>query len=189
MRHKDLISALEALGLLLEAQGEVHEIVLIGGGALLLVGLIDRPTRDLDIVARVDGARWVEGEPMPALLAAAIRDVGRALDLADDWLNAGPTDLLRFGLPEGFAERTTALRFGGLGLRLASRLDQVAFKLYATVDQGPRSKHLKDLRHLNPTPDELLWAARWCRTHDPSDGFREMLTQALSILGVEGAHV
>ncbi len=32
---------------------------------------------------------------------------------------------------------------------------------------------------------ELFRSARWCRTHDPSDGFRQMLQQALSALGLE----
>jgi hypothetical protein len=32
-------------------------------------------------------------------------------------------------------------------------------------------------------------AARWCRTHDTSEAFRDMLLQALATLGVEGADV
>ena len=189
MRHEQVISALEILGQWLANHGESYEIVLIGGGALLLTGLSQRATRDLDIVARVDGARWVEGEPLPAPLARAIHEVGSALELAEDWLNAGPTDLLRFGLPDGFAERTTVRRFGALKVRLASRVDQVAFKLYAAVDQGPQSKHFKDLQYLEPSGAELLWAARWCRTHDPSAGFRDMLRQALVALGLEAPDV
>lgn len=42
-------------------------------------------------------------------------------------------------------------------------------------------------RALSPTTDELLQAARWTRTHDTSDGFREMLERALRYLGVENA--
>jgi len=52
------------------------------------------------------------------------------------------------------------------------------------VDQGA-GKHEADLRALNPTRDELLAAARWTRTHDPSEGFREQLVAALAYLEVE----
>jgi hypothetical protein len=109
--------------------------------------------------------------------------------LPDDWLNPGPTDLLDLGLPKGFADRTEVRRYGALTVRFAAREDQIAFKLYAAVDQGPDSKHFDDLRKLSPTPDELLAAARWTRTHDPSEGFRSMLHQALRALGVEPSDV
>jgi hypothetical protein len=73
-----------------------------------------------------------------------------------------------------------------LTVSFASRLDQIHFKLYAAVDQGP-GKHEQDLHALEPTQDELVAAARWSRTHDPSDGYREMLIQALAFFGVEDA--
>jgi hypothetical protein len=184
MDYAQLHEALETLGALLESRGIAYDIVLIGGGALLLLDLTDRPTRDLDIVSRVEGDRWVEGEPMPEALARAVLEVARALDLDDHWLNACPTDLLRFGLPEGFADRVVVRRYGALVVRLAARVDQIAFKLYAAVDQGQRSKHFKDLVGLGPTGPELLDAARCCRTHDPSDPFHDMLLQALDQLGV-----
>jgi hypothetical protein len=78
-------------------------------------------------------------------------------------------------LPEGFLHRCLVLDFGGLVARIASRVDQVHFKLYAATDQGERSKHFHDLRDLEPNSAELLAAARWCRTHDPSPGFRGAL--------------
>jgi hypothetical protein len=67
-------------------------------------------------------------------------------------------------------------------------LDQIHFKLYALVDQGA-GKHEQDLRALTPTTEELIQAAQWTRTHDPSEGFREMLERALRYLGVEDADI
>lgn len=67
---------------------------------------------------------------------------------------------------------------------MAGRFDQICFKLYAAVDQGVGSKHAADLQRLDPTPEELLTAARWSRTHDPSDGYREVLAATLDALGV-----
>ena len=124
----------------------------------------------------------------PALLAA--RDlVSRDFGLPEDWLNAAPADLLEFGLPEGFIDRLERRDYGeALTVHLASRFDQIHFKLYAMVDQGA-GKHEADLRALEPTREELLAAARWTRTHDPSEGFREQLLAALAYLGVEDASV
>ncbi len=172
------------LGALLGDRGLQFEVVAIGGGSLLLCGLITRPTRDLDLVATVLEGELRSAEPLSPPLASAAREVGDLLGLEPEWLNAGPSDLLRFGLPPGYWGRLTTRRYGGLTLHLAGRFDQICFKLYAAVDLGPRSKHFADLRQLQPTSDELLDAARWARTHDPSEAFRDQLEQALEALGV-----
>ena len=185
LSSQGLEEALQALGSLLESRGQRAEVVVIGGGSLLLLGLIQRPTKDLDVVALVEGTRLSTARPLPDWLVEAVRDVARAMELAEDWLNPGPTELLDQGLPPGFMDRVTIRAFGALVVYVAHRSDQVFFKLYAAVDQGPRSKHCADLKQLAPSPDELRAAARWCTTHDPSEGFAEMLRQALLALGVE----
>ncbi len=179
--------ALGTLGEILQARGLGYELVAIGGSSLMLLGLITRPTKDLDAVALVEHGKYLSAEPLPGPLADAIADVGRALSIGERWLNPGPTDLLRFGLPEGFEKRVELKRYGGLTLHLAGRQDQVFFKLYAAVDQGIRSKHAADLRALDPTREELLAAARWSQTHDPSEGYRQELVKILTALGVEDA--
>lgn len=179
--------ALESLGEVLQARGLTYEIVVVGGSSLLLLGFVARPTRDLDALALVEHGDYVSAEPLPAPLAAAVASVGRALGLSADWLNPGPTGLLRFGLPNGFKERVESRSYGGLTLQIAGRFDQVCLKLYATVDQGLGSKHAADLRTLRPTPDELLSAGRWSRTQDPSEGYRQELVETLAALGVADA--
>ena len=104
---------------------------------------------------------------MPRPLLEAVEDVAAALGLSSDWLNAGPTDLLQFGLPEGFESRVQVRIHARLTIHIAGRLDQIHFKLYAAVDQGPQSKHFADLKQLGPTPEELIASARWARSHDP----------------------
>jgi hypothetical protein len=98
-------------------------------------------------------------------------------------MNMAPSSILDHGLPAGFMSRTERRQWGGLVLHLATRVDQIAFELFAAVDQGRYSKHAEDLRRLQPTPSELLAAARWARQHDPSDGFGEILTKALAEFG------
>src|SRR5574337_726201 len=164
-----LETALQALGELLAARGLRYEVVLIGGGNLILRGLVSRPTtKDLDLLGR-----WTPGgvepmRPMPEPLRRAVLDVGRAYNLAKNWVNLGPESLLDLGLPAGFDGRLERRDYDGLVAWLASRFDMICFKLYAAVDQGARSRHLQDLRDLGPERDELLSAARWSVTHDPS---------------------
>ena len=160
-RDADLEEALTTLGQVLQDRGETHDVVVIGGGALLLLGLIERPTTDLDAVARVEGERWLRAEPFPDGLRRAVTDVAAALDLEDDWLNPGPAGLVDLGLPDGFEVRAIVRAYGTLTIRLAAVEDLVAFKLYAAADHWPdQSRHLADLRRLGPTRDRLVAAAQ-----------------------------
>jgi hypothetical protein len=163
--------ALDALGVLLTDRGVAFEVVAIGGGGLLLLGVIRRPTKDLDALAIVEGGRYELARPLPPTLRQAIEDTALALGLAKDWLNPGPTDQLTYGIPEGFENRTTRQVFGGLTLHLASRFDQVCFKLYAAADQGPTSKHVRDLLDLDPSDDDLIEAVRWVKQQDTNPDF------------------
>ena len=174
-----------ALGEQLAAAGERYELVVIGGSGLLALGMIERSTRDVDLVALRHGDELDSAKPMPEPLRISRDRVARDFSLSSEWLNAGPTDLLDFGLPEGFLGRLERRDYGaGLTVYLASRYDQIHFKLYALVDQGP-GKHEDDLRALRPNEEELRAAARWARSHDPSEPFAGILDQVLSHLGVE----
>lgn len=178
---------LSALGDQLDTAGARFELVLIGGSALLALGLIHRATRDVDVVALLEDGDLIDPIPLPEALVTARDRVAQDFGLDADWLNAAPSSLLDFGLPEGFVARLETRQYGpSLTVHLASRFDQIHFKVYALVDQGP-GKHEADLQALTPTREELLEAARWSRTHDPSDGFRGQLLATLEYLGVEDA--
>jgi hypothetical protein len=185
-RARELLAALSEQ---LAARGQHHELVVVGGSGLLALGFTDRPTGDVDVVALWDAGSLRKAEPLPQELIDARNRVARDFGLPKNWLNPGPADLMDFGLPEGFLDRVETQKFGdGLTVHFASRLDQIHFKLYALVDQGA-GKHEQDLRALTPTAKELIQAALWTRTHDPSEGFREMLERALRYLGVENAEL
>lgn len=176
-----------ALGEQLAAAGQRYELVVVGGSALLALGIVERPTRDVDLVALRVGDQLVKPDPLPPALVAAADRVRRDFGLPAGWLNAGPASLLDLGLPKGFMGRLEERGYGdALTVHFASRLDQVYFKLYALVDLGP-GRHESDLRALGPSAEELVAAADWARTHDPSPGFRDELRGVLRYLGVEDA--
>jgi len=73
-----------------------------------------------------------------------------------------------------------------LVVHFADRVDQIHLKLYAMVNRG-LGRHQEDLQALEPTSDELITAARWAQTHNPSQGFRDELIRVLRYLGVPDA--
>jgi hypothetical protein len=168
---------------------ETH-LVVCGGTALNALGFVDRPTLDVDVVAlafvgAAGRTSFASAEPLPADLQAAAHRVAADFDLPAEWLNSGPAELLRFGLPGGCEARVVTRRYGArLLVSFLGRFDLICTKLYAYVDAGP-GKHGDDLRALSPAVAELEEAAHWCRTHDPSEGFLEELEAALISLGVE----
>jgi hypothetical protein len=179
-----LDTILGALEEQLRALGKQQEIVVIGGSALTALGLVRRATRDVDLVAIAEGGQLLPASPLPAALREARDRVARDFDLDPNWLNAGPTDLLKWGLPEGFMNRVVTRRYGdALTVHFASRFDQIHFKLFAMVDQAG-GRHETDLRALHPSKPELIAAARWSMTQDPSPGYRMVLREALNALGV-----
>jgi len=184
---KTLDLLLNALADQLRALASHVEIVVVGGSALTALGLVSRATRDVDLLAIAEDGELRLAEPLPQALLTARAAVAADYGLAENWLNAGPTDLLKWGLPVGFMSRVVSRSYGtALIVDFASRFDQVHFKLFAMVVQGG-GRHEADLRALNPTQDELTAAALWSITQDPSPGYRSVLVDALRVLGVGDA--
>ncbi len=185
---QDAGALLRALGEQVKAAGAEFDVVVVGGSALPALGFASRATKDVDVLAVRAGGALVSADPLPLAPVEASGRVARDFGLPADWLNSGPAGLLDLELPEGFAERVEVREYGpALTVRFAARLDQIHFKLYAAVDASTPGKHAADLRELDPTRDELIAAARWSLTHDPSDGYREMLERALEYFRVDDA--
>lgn len=188
-RYEQFEQALRLLNGRLDLAGAPRfNLVVCGGTALLAAGLVLRTTRDVDIVALMDDRGvLLDPAPLPEILVRAAREVADDLGLPADWLNNGPSSgeggLFRMGLPEGFVRRLSWTTVGEkLAVGFIGRLDQIHFKLYAAVDQFG-SYHADDLRQLKPTDDELLQAARWTRSHDPSPGYLQALQWFLREFG------
>jgi len=152
-----------------DLHGPGLEVAICGGAALNLLGLIQRVTQDVDLVSPKD---------LPSTFIQAIQITADHFQLKPDWVNQGPIDLLEMGLPEGFFERCQHLKFHpSLDFLIASRFDQIHFKLYASIDRG--GYHVQDLKALKPNNAELLAAAQWTQTHDVSEAFKQLLIDFL----------
>jgi len=142
---------LDALSLRLEA-------IVIGGSALGLLGIIDRQTRDFDILA----------PELPPEISRAAKAFAReqrklGVELIDDWLNNGPMQLTEV-LPEGWRVRVQLLFKGrALVLDTLGRADLLKTKLFALCDRGT---DLPDCLALAPTRAELDEAIPWLALQD-----------------------
>lgn len=105
--------------------------------------------------------------------------MARDLGLEADWLNADVGKQWVAGLPPDIEHDVEWRAYGGLHAGLVGRRSLIALKLFAAVDQGPRSVHMQDLLAFGPTDAELRVASGWVETQDTSPEFPEMVQQAV----------
>ena len=188
MDFKQLDENLGHLSDLLESSGSSRlELVVCGGSALIACELVQRVTKDVDVLALKEGGELISPAPLPENLVRQAERVAVDLGLPMDWLNNGPSSgpggFFQVGLPLGLETRLTMKNYGAcLLVHYIGRLDQICFKLYAAVDQMG-SYHGQDLAKLAPALDELEFAIKWVKTQDSSEGFLMMLEQYLKEVG------
>ncbi|MBM4370708.1 MAG: hypothetical protein FJ098_03595 [Deltaproteobacteria bacterium] len=177
MKPKETI---ERFDLFLHDRRQAFEAVLVGGAALSLLGVIDRQTRDCDVLH----------PPIPdpivktaAEFAAEAR--ARGMPLQDDWLNQNPAQLADV-LPEGWLARTMTV-FEGRALKLfvLGRSDLLLSKLFALCDRGT---DLADCLALSPTSEELHRAAAWLERQDTNPQWPAHIHECLADLGRRLGH-
>ena len=177
--------ALSAVGELLEKEHTEVALVVVGGATLNLLGLIDRTTQDVDVIARATDpigavpARLAPPDPLPDALQRAILRVARDFGLAPDWINTAIARQWSQGLPPSLPHDIAWRRYGGLHVGLVGRRTLIALKLFAAVDQSMRSVHGQDLLALNPSDEELDRAAEWVATQDASGAFPRLVTEVV----------
>lgn len=179
--------ALSAAGELLAAEGKEAGIAVVGGTALNLLGIVERTTDDVDVIAILlprAGSRDVTlapPEPLPEPLRRVIARVARDFQLPEDWMNAVVGLQWETGLPPGLERRLHWRQYGGLRVGLVDRYDLIFLKLYAAADSGgPSSVHFQDLLALRPTEAELQAAAAWVREQDPTPEFSTIVEQVIT---------
>jgi hypothetical protein len=167
LRQDGIISALRALGAILTERDIRFEAIVLGGANLLVSGVIQRPTVDIDVVAqRGTTGELLTASPLPAEVADAVAIVARLQGLPGDWFNSVSGSEIQFGLPAGCMDRLRSQAFGHLIVLWIDRQDMVAFKLVAAVDHLSfgANKHLDDLRLLQPSSADLDHAVAWFET-------------------------
>lgn len=176
MDKSEINNLLQELGnIYTQLNGPPLAVGICGGAALILTGLVQRATTDIDLLYPLE---------LPPQFLEAVAVVAATHGLPKKWINQGPRDLYTMGLPDGYETRATRLTLGDtLTAHLAGRRDQIFFKLYAAVDRA--GYHVDDLLKLLPTNEEILAGAQWCMTHDVSDGFRAVLKSMLTQLGYD----
>lgn len=157
--------------------------MVVGGTALNQLGIVERVTRHVDVIATAtlhrDGApgKIQPPDPLPQALTDTIGIVARDLGLPSEWLNTTVAGQWATGLPPGFAMRVMWKQYGNLWVGLAGRLDLISLKLYAAADDvSPASRHFADLLALRPAADELAAARTWIsETQDSSPSMHAAL--------------
>lgn len=174
--------------LLVFKDSEPYHLIVCGGSALIALQLVPRTTKDVDILAMENSGELIAPAPIPQNLIEVASDVQKSLGLPDEWLNNGPSSneggLFQMGLPKGLQKRLVRKEYGEkLTISFISRLDQVYFKLWASVDRG--GYHIEDLMALTPTANELFDAACWTMEKDVSEGYLMVLKDFLKAIGFE----
>ena len=132
------------------------QAVIIGGAALIVMGVIERVTDDVDCLDPV----------MPD----AIKDAARRfalersdLGLKEAWFNNGPISL-QTDLPDGWRERLVPIFTGAaIELHTLGRLDLLRTKLFAYCD---RLVDEDDCADMAPTAEELTLCLPWLLERD-----------------------
>lgn len=135
-RNEPLFRGLQALGGLLAARDQEYSCVVAGGASLAALGVLVRVTGDVDVMAvRAESGEIALAPPaFPPFLTAAIREVGRELNLPGDWMNTQMAAGLQAGMPPGLADRLAWRQFGRLHVGFVGRRDLIALKLEAASD-------------------------------------------------------
>lgn len=157
---------------------------MVGGATMNLLGIIQRSTNDVDVIARAfrdpDGAVHLSrAEPFPDALRAAIGTVARDFGLSPDWMNADVGAQWVHGLPPWILEDLTWRSYGALRVGLVGRRTLVALKLFAAVNSGPWSVHAQDLIALAPTAAEWNESRRWVATQDAYEAFPALVDEMI----------
>ena len=176
--------ALTELGRQLARLDSSEVRILCGGAsALCMLEILSRSTMDVDALAILGkGGALTKIRRFPKELQMAIQRTATTLGLDEEWFNASATELLRLGLPKGVVSRSARHRkqYGPcLTVQFLDRLDQVALKLFASMDPVKFRRHLEDLVSMKPKTKEIDHALDWMLGWKTSPAFRKRLSSIL----------
>jgi len=167
---KEVISAFDAY--LAKKSLQFHAVV-IGGGALIVMDIIDRKTKDIDCL----------DPDIPPEIKNASQDFAKEhpeffLDI--NWLNNGPETLKR-DLPPNWHLRLQNLFQGrAMNLTCLGRDDLIKSKLFAYCDRT--SPDFDDLLKMKPTREELSGSIDWVKLRDSNPLWPKHVDRAFAVL-------
>ena len=148
---------------------------MIGGAALNLMGIMNRATKDCDIL--YPEIPETVGQASRAF-ALEVRQTGEILQ--DDWLNNGPASLTEH-LQPGWRERFEPLFTGkAIHFQRLGRIDFLCAKLFALCDRGI---DFADCVALAPSVQELQKVLPWLQEQDAHPQWPEHVRATLAELG------
>ena len=146
--------------------------VVVGGAALVLLDIVDRPTKDFDFLDSV----------IPAEIAGAAATFAELHHLSKYWFNSGPSDLVRY-LPAQWRDELVLLYQGcALQLWTLPRIGLLKAKIWALCD---RQRDFDDVIKMSPTNDELQTVKLWLNPLDGNPGWIEHVNNIITILSEE----
>lgn len=165
-----ILKAIEELDRELAKSNEFRELIACGGGALSIMGVTSRETRDLDVI-------------IPSLdetLLKCSHRVASHMGLDKDWLNNGPSGFVK-DLEKGFELRTNVIFKGThLTVNALGRRDLIATKLQGLCDRDEID--LIDLVKLNPSVQEIESLRAWLLERDGNPLWSIRVESKLSLL-------
>lgn len=180
---------LRALGEILDAEDEKPlDIVVCGGMALILQGIVARRTMDIDalgVVVSDESGLHVSRPGSVETFEAAVRRIGGLYEEQPDWFNFAATNQLEMQMPTGLVERAQLRTYGAkLTVRLCSRWDMVHLKMMAALDRG--EEQMTDLVRMRSTEQEARAAANWCIEQGTSPYRLKMLLEEIGHGNIAG---
>lgn len=190
----DLDRFLAALGDELTLLGAHARVLVVGGAALVMRGVVARQTGDVDVLAEIRDGHMTLPRPFSAALATAIGRVAASFpsEIDAEWVNAAVAkdweSRWPAGLPPGL-DGAEWRSYGGLDVGFAGRETLIAMKMHAVLDRGTAPtfdrdlrvtggrveltgydrRHLTDLVALAPTDGELASGEAWVLSQDGGD--------------------
>ena len=141
-------------------KGIKFEAVVIGSGALTIMGFLQRQTVDIDVLDPK-----IPAEVLKLAEEFRVQKEKKGSYLIENWINNGPDKLL-LNLPKNWSSRTQAF-FSGKALifvTLGRRPDLLKDKLWGFCDLREQDKSV--ILALKPLHSELLEAAKWVKDQD-----------------------
>ena len=171
--------ALEKFDIYLNEKNLPFECIVIGGAALIQLGIVDRRTLDVDLL----------DPTIPKLIKEASVNFAKenlSLQLSpEEWFNSGPESLKR-DLPKLWRTRLVKMLDGSaLTIWTLGRSDLLKTKLFACAD---RDQDFEDCIALAPTKLELAEAIKWVKERDANPNWGERVEGVFTRIAKELGH-